>query len=776
MLGAITAGLRFPITADNRTGAAFSAVLHDLRDVRGTLASVADRATRMGRQIRNAGTVLSGLGAGVVLAVRGQLNLADEAAKSAQSLGMSVEQFTRLRHAVDLSGLSMESFEGSMRILARNMVDNEGRFDELGISVRDAGGALRSTDAVLAELSSVFATMPNSAEKTALAMELLGRSGSDMIPLINGGRDALQQMMDEADRLGLTISTDTARSAEQFNDNITRLTGNVRGLAQVVTADLAPVLAEWSDKMVGLAAAFQELSPEMRKFIAGATVITAVVGPLVVGLGLLVMSIGAILRPIGWLVRAIGAAGPILKAFGVLIAAITAPAWGWVAVIAAVGAGAALLYKNWDGVAEWFGRAFTRVIDWARNLPSNMAAGIAANNAELVEAVSGLWGMMSGAVTRWGSAAMEWGRGVVTSLRAGIAANNAELVEAVSGLWNMISGAVSGWGPAALEWGRGLVRDLAGGLREMGGALLTAVGELWEIIRAEVASWPAKMMESGRNLVTGLLDGIVGGRDRAEAAAADMANAITDIVNGEFGIQSPSRVFRTIGEFLVEGLAIGIGSATPQAVDATRSLADQVTEAGRDSETAIEKFANGFASKVGPLVRNAKSIGDAFQQMRARVLDSLVNSGLKGLGGVLGTALGVGQGFGGTGFLGRLFGGAFADGAAFRAGSVTPFARGGVVDGPTMFPMRGGTGLMGEAGPEAIMPLARTSSGALGVQVASSGRASGGNGATPEIIVRLALPSYVTIEESIQISGDVAVRVVAENNEMMAEREARVGR
>jgi phage-related minor tail protein len=49
-------------------------------------------------------------------------------------------------------------------------------------------------------------------------------------------------------------------------------------------------------------------------------------------------------------------------------------------------------------------------------------------------------------------------------------------------------------------------------------------------------------------------------------------------------------------------------------------------------------------------------------------------------------------------------------------GSVTPFADGGVVNSPVLFPMRGGTGLMGEAGPEAIMPLARGADGKLGVR------------------------------------------------------------
>lgn len=58
----------------------------------------------------------------------------------------------------------------------------------------------------------------------------------------------------------------------------------------------------------------------------------------------------------------------------------------------------------------------------------------------------------------------------------------------------------------------------------------------------------------------------------------------------------------------------------------------------------------------------------------------------------------------------------FADGASFSQGRVMPFAKGGVVSSPTSFPMRGGTGLMGEAGPEAIMPLSRGADGRLGVR------------------------------------------------------------
>ena len=61
-------------------------------------------------------------------------------------------------------------------------------------------------------------------------------------------------------------------------------------------------------------------------------------------------------------------------------------------------------------------------------------------------------------------------------------------------------------------------------------------------------------------------------------------------------------------------------------------------------------------------------------------------------------------------------------GGAFAQGKVMPFANGGVVSGPTYFPMRGGTGLMGEAGAEAIMPLSRGADGKLGVQAQGGSR------------------------------------------------------
>ena len=84
----------------------------------------------------------------------------------------------------------------------------------------------------------------------------------------------------------------------------------------------------------------------------------------------------------------------------------------------------------------------------------------------------------------------------------------------------------------------------------------------------------------------------------------------------------------------------------------------------------------------------------------------------------------------------------FAKGAAFGSGRIAAFARGGVVDGPTHFPMRGGVGLMGEAGPEAIVPLARGADGKLGI------RGGAGGGGAVQVTMNISTPDAAGFQRS----------------------------
>ncbi len=137
---------------------------------------------------------------------------------------------------------------------------------------------------------------------------------------------------------------------------------------------------------------------------------------------------------------------------------------------------------------------------------------------------------------------------------------------------------------------------------------------------------------------------------------------------------------------------------------------------GREVNTLSSGISGGLRKAFDGLVFDGMKLNDALKSVANTIVDTVYSIAMKPVTNALG-------GFLAQGVAGLMGGGMpFAKGGAFSQGKVMPFAKGGIVGAPTTFPMRGGMGLMGEAGPEAIMPLARGPDGRLGVQTAG-GRA-----------------------------------------------------
>lgn len=149
-----------------------------------------------------------------------------------------------------------------------------------------------------------------------------------------------------------------------------------------------------------------------------------------------------------------------------------------------------------------------------------------------------------------------------------------------------------------------------------------------------------------------------------------------------------------------------------------RRMSASLAATGQDVQTLEKGLSKGLRKAFDGVVFDGLKLSDALKTVAQSLVSTTYNAAMKP----------VTQHFGGliSQGLGSLVGNVlpFADGAAFSQGRVMPFARGGVVSGATTFPMRGGTGLMGEAGPEAIMPLARGPDGKLGVRGAGGGGTS----------------------------------------------------
>ena len=163
---------------------------------------------------------------------------------------------------------------------------------------------------------------------------------------------------------------------------------------------------------------------------------------------------------------------------------------------------------------------------------------------------------------------------------------------------------------------------------------------------------------------------------------------------------------------------------------------------GTIAERAGDTVGRSLTGAFEGAILRGESLSDTLRSLALDLSRVALNAALSPLRQAAGTALGN--------VVGGLFGA--ADGAVVSGGRLTPFARGGIVDGPVAFPLSGGTGLMGEAGPEAILPLARGADGRLGV--AAQGASSGSAARPVSVTVNIATPDAASFRRSeAQIAG-----------------------
>jgi len=174
---------------------------------------------------------------------------ADAAAKFAKATGVGVETYQALVHAVQLSGGDARDLQkGLMQIGKRardaslGMKETADAFREIGINVRDGQGDLKRQDILLLEMADRFKAMPDGSRKTALAMEIFGRSGAKLIPMLNAGSKGIRDMMAEARRLGIVMTKEQAAAAENFQDEMLRTKGAIQGVRNIIAAKLLPTL------------------------------------------------------------------------------------------------------------------------------------------------------------------------------------------------------------------------------------------------------------------------------------------------------------------------------------------------------------------------------------------------------------------------------------------------------------------------------------------------------------------------------------------------------
>lgn len=189
----------------------------------------------------------------------------------------------------------------------------------------------------------------------------------------------------------------------------------------------------------------------------------------------------------------------------------------------------------------------------------------------------------------------------------------------------------------------------------------------------------------------------------------------------------------------IASLEVSLGSASGMVAAFEGELAkmeQSLLFTTREVGALTSGFSGGLRRAFDGVIFDGKRLSDALADVAQSMIDTVYDVAISPVQNAVGGALAQGL----NGLLSGIL--PFADGAAFSQGRVTAFARGGVVSSATSFPMRGGTGLMGEAGAEAIMPLARGPDGRLGVQ------AQGGGGRAVNVVMNISTPDVAGFQRS----------------------------
>ena len=186
-----------------------------------------------------------------------QAQVIDSQSKLAARLGMTYGEFSGLALAGDLAGVGMDSIANAATkadvafVKAVNgSATARKSFEGLGLSLEELGGM--SAAERFQAISSAIAELPTEAQRSAAAVQLFGRAGAQLLPLFAGGAEGIQQAAEQAERLGLALTTAQGQDVEAMNDAFTLAGQAMNGVVQQVVAYLAPAVKNVADTFTNL--------------------------------------------------------------------------------------------------------------------------------------------------------------------------------------------------------------------------------------------------------------------------------------------------------------------------------------------------------------------------------------------------------------------------------------------------------------------------------------------------------------------------------------------
>lgn len=251
----------------------FTALQKQLRLFNRSLKNTVDSAKKSFKQIALPATAaISAMGVGLQQSVTGFASAGDAIDKMSTRVGISAEKLQEWSYAAKNNGASAEKLEDGLKDLSKHIVEiASGKdttssaatlFQALGISVKDAKGNLRSTEAIFEEFADAIQRNEDPALRVAMAMAVFGEGGRKLIPMLSQGSAGLKEMGLQARAMGLVLSEEDVAAAASLQTSLGNMKAVFSSVSNTIGAKLAPAVMRISESFKNLAIANREAFSE----------------------------------------------------------------------------------------------------------------------------------------------------------------------------------------------------------------------------------------------------------------------------------------------------------------------------------------------------------------------------------------------------------------------------------------------------------------------------------------------------------------------------------
>lgn len=347
---------------------------------------------------------------------------ADDLNTLAKQTGFTAQELQKMQYASDLIDVSMESMTGSMKKLTANMSSGASVFDELGVAIYDSNGNMRDATEVWYDSLEALSHIENETERDAKAMALFGKSAADLSGIVDDGGQALKELGDEAEDLGLILDQDALDAANEFNDAMDRMKARSSAallkMGNALAKTLVPALEKLLNAVTKVVTWFSNLNGSTQKVI------------------LVILGLIAAISPVAGMISKVTSVLSILK---IAMVAFNPTVLAVVAVLGVLVAAGVALYNNWDTVkakAQALFASLSNTFNNIKNTVSNIFTNIRNTISSIISSVSSNVSSVFNTIRNTISGAVNGAWSTVSSVFGSI---KSTIVNAISGAWSGIS-------------------------------------------------------------------------------------------------------------------------------------------------------------------------------------------------------------------------------------------------------------------------------------------------------------------------------------------------